>query len=345
MVRLMTAVEHLAQNLHRYGLRISAPDLPVLRLPVPENPHPEKFTYTDSRAMLQQFIDDLEAAADILAEVHDPQVKLLVPVGLIRLDLDGDGTAAESESFWTILQKINPRVGSLDAENQRSDIGFDAGDVPWMIGYTHVLRAMMEAWLAQDYEHFHNLLAPHLFAGAPGSELELKSQDRADFFDADSVADAIAAIHLTSFELAEPERMPRVRQHLIKMVACSRRSWELILEETDDEREWIPNSKQSSVLGLSVSEAQIETWQQVLNQIDAALDGKLLIPHWRLPVGTGINLKRVFEEPRGFDLVMWVHGAAAIPYAEQGEVATQRTAQTLTAAFGGQFFLFAVWFN
>jgi hypothetical protein len=42
---------------------------------------------------------------------------------------------------------------------------------------------------------------------------------------------------------------------------------------------------------------------------------------------------------------MWAHGGAALPYAQAGEVVTQQTANSLTAAFGGQFFLFAVWFN
>jgi len=148
-----------------------------------------------------------------------------------------------------------------------------------------------------------------------------------------------------SFDLVEPERMPWARQHLLEMVRQSRLSWELVQQEADNDREWIPNPKQSSVVGLSVTADQVKSWQRVMDELDAVLKGTKLIPHWRLREGVGINLKQVFESPRGFDLVMWAHGGAALPYAQAGEVVTQQTANTLTAAFGGQLFLFAVWFN
>lgn len=81
MTRLLTAVERLSQNLFWYGLRVSAPDLPVLRLPVPENPDPEPLTYPQMRALLQPLIDDLAVAADVLSPIKDPNVKLHVPWG------------------------------------------------------------------------------------------------------------------------------------------------------------------------------------------------------------------------------------------------------------------------
>jgi len=81
MTRLLTAVERLSQNLFWYGLRVSAPDLPVLRLPVPKNPDPEPLTYPQMRALLQPLIDDLAVAADVLSPIKDPNVKLHVPWG------------------------------------------------------------------------------------------------------------------------------------------------------------------------------------------------------------------------------------------------------------------------
>jgi hypothetical protein len=61
--------------------------------------------------------------------------------------------------------------------------------------------------------------------------------------------------------------------------------------------------------------------------------------------GRGINLKRVFEEPRTFDLVLWAHGVAAIPYLEEGELVTRETARSLSGAFQGRFLACAVWFQ
>ncbi len=57
------------------------------------------------------------------------------------------------------------------------------------------------------------------------------------------------------------------------------------------------------------------------------------------------NLKRVFGEPRTFDLVLWAHGAAVVPYLEEGPLVTRQTANSLSAVFQGRFLAFAVWFQ
>jgi hypothetical protein len=55
------------QNLHAYGLKSQGGggmiDLPVLRLPTPPNPNPKTLSYDDSRAILDQWIKDLNRAA------------------------------------------------------------------------------------------------------------------------------------------------------------------------------------------------------------------------------------------------------------------------------------------
>lgn len=42
---------------------------------------------------------------------------------------------------------------------------------------------------------------------------------------------------------------------------------------------------------------------------------------------------------------MWVHGAAAAPYLQEGERTSQATWTRLMQTFQGRFLLFAVWFN
>ena len=69
-----------------------------------------------------------------------------------------------------------------------------------------------------------------------------------------------------------------------------------------------------------VNAERIAAWYQVLDEADAILDGEKLIPHWRFE--QGINLRRVFEEPQPFDLVLWITGPAALPYLEDGPVTT-----------------------
>lgn len=134
--------------------------------------------------------------------------------------------------------------------------------------------------------------------------------------------------------------------HLESVIDHSRQSWKAIQAETDDDREWIPNSKQTGVIpGVRVTEEMIAGWHEFLNEGEKMLSGKKLIPHWRLKAEYGINLRRVFLEPREFDVVMWAHGAAAVPYAEKGIVVRGETWNRMEQIFGGQFIGFAFWFN
>ena len=76
-----------------------------------------------------------------------------------------------------------------------------------------------------------------------------------------------------------------------------------------------------------------------------ALEGRKLIPFWRGKGREGINLKRVFTEPRTFDLVLWIQGTAAVPYLEKGELANATNLRTLEQLLGGQVFMFSMWSN
>ena len=350
VLRILGAVERLTRSLHRHGLRSSTGTfpfvtLPIVRLPVPENPDPEPITDEQFRAILARFDADLTAAADTLAKVEDPGVKLRLPVGRVRLDLDGDGDAGEDETFWKIFTAVAWRAAKLDEGQKDFPIAFDAADVHWMIGYTHLLRALLQVYLAHDTAAVFGTLAPALFTGVevPESPLENVGDDSRGW--RFGIADLILAIHRTRLEVTEPDRMRAAREHLLAMISQSRRCWEHALAETDDDREWIPNAGQTSLTPLTVTPERIAGWRRFLGEAERVLNGEVLLPHWRAKNGFGLDLKRVFEQPRTFDLVEWVHGVGAVPYLERGEVVTRDTARQLTAAFEGRFLAFAVWFQ
>ena len=99
------------------------------------------------------------------------------------------------------------------------------------------------------------------------------------------------------------------------MIALSHESWKFILAETDDDHEWVPNTKQHSVMpNGTVTAEMVKGWFEFLDEAQAILKGEKLIPFWRKGPTSGVNLKRVFTEPRTFDLVLWVQGTAAAPY-------------------------------
>ncbi|MCI0357536.1 MAG: hypothetical protein L0211_03500, partial [Planctomycetaceae bacterium] len=285
-----------------------------------------------------------------LAKVEDPGVKLPLHFGLIALDLNGDGVAGGDETLWKIYAELNRGLRLADDATPQAVqdfvIAFDQGDVYWLRGYCHLLSAICETMLAYDQEKLFNAVAHQLFDNpeAPTLPAELLRDERHGW--EHDIADAIAAIHLASFPLKEPAKMKAAHEHLTAVIRLSRESWKAIQAEVDNDHEWVPNSTQDSVIpNVRVSAEMITGWQDFLNEAESLLAGKKLVPHWRFKPEVGINLRKVFQEPRDFDLVFWAHGAGAVPYTEAGEVVTAETFMRLERMFRGNFVGFAIWFN
>src|SRR5690606_35566050 len=105
-----------------------------------------------------------------------------------------------------------------------------------------------------------------------------------------AIADALALIHELSWEVVEPERLRHVQARLHEVTALSRRNWEAILAETDDNHELLPNPRQTGPTpDARITEAQVQAWLGTLDTTDRILDGKLLIPHWRFQQGFDLN--------------------------------------------------------
>ena len=349
VVQFLRAVEGRMQAFYRHGLRTSTQGAnPLTNLPIPHNPGPEPLDYKTARGLLQAWIDDLGKVEKTLAKVNSPGVKLPLHFGLIRLDFNGDGKADEDETLWKVYAKFN-RGANLSADAAKAFvIAFDRGDVDWLRGYCHVLSALAEVLLTHDFEDLFNRSGFLLFDGIKSPEAFLVAQQPDGNEDMVSqILDAVAMVHLIRLRVVEPERLKAVLAHFEAMVALSRSSWKFILAETDDDREWVPNPKQGTVVpNIRVSAEMVEGWRNFLDEFEALLQGKKLAPFWRgKPPRPGINVRRVLTEPRAFDLVLWAQGTAASPYLEQGEVTSKETWQRLNRIFGGEFIGFAMWFN
>jgi hypothetical protein len=320
--------------------------VPFFRLPVPFNPNPEPLAYDQARAMIRTFTDDLAVAEATLAEVDDPAVQLPLAIGLIRLDLNGDGVATDGESLWQLYRQINQAPDLPPDQVAQFVIDFDGSDAPWLRGYSHLLMALGDVLLAHDWHEgfdrtFHTLFPR---ANLPFQALTDKST-RSDYArDVDEIADFIAFIHLIHWPVQEPDRMASALHHLESMVDLSRENWRRILAETDNGHEWLPNPRQTGAIpGLAVTQPRIDAWMLFLDEFGAMLKGEKLMPHWRL--AQGVNLRRVFLEPRPFDLVLWIQGSGALPYAEAGTVSKTETWEQIVTLMQGDFFTYAAWFN
>lgn len=362
VLQFLRGVERLGQALHRHGglgdNARNARIVPLLRLPVPANPTPAETTYGDVRGMIEAFVADLAAAEKTLAAIRDPDVSLPLRFGLVRLDLDGDGKAGEAEALWRLHAALTGQpqgryiggefIRPTDAEQRAAAEGLvlrlDRGDVFWLQGYCHLLSAIGEWALAHDMQSSFGDLASYLFARPRGQALP-----EAIFVDSDNwcapYADFFASVS-KPWPVVEPERMRSSLGHLEEVVRLSRETWRAIEAETDDAGEWIPNANQTGTFpDTQVTAEMIAGWKEFLDEAEAILAGRRLVPHWRLAKGRGVNLRRVFLEPRPLDLVRWVQGSAAVPYIEEGTCSAPDTWWRLQRTFRGNFIGFAIWFN
>jgi hypothetical protein len=344
VIRFLRAIERLSQGLYRYGLKSPESFMaPVVRLPVPMNPNAEPITYADFRGLLLNYVDDLTRAEETLAGVTSSEVKLVLDLAQVRYDANGDGQVTDDERVIAIIERL---TGLTPADMPPSlTFAFDLGDVRWLQGYCHVLMAVGEFFLAHDWHESFDVSFFHFFPGMESPFRDALVRPSGDFNDEIApVADLVSFLHIR-WPVAEPERLAAVRTHLLRTVALSRESWQAIAAETDDDREWIPNPSQTNLFEgvLPVSAERIAAWHLVLDEAEAILEGEKLVPHWRFR--QGVNLRRVFEEPEPFDLVLWITGPAALPYLEAGPITTPDEWSRLTQAFEGNFGLFALWVN
>ncbi|MEM9809148.1 MAG: hypothetical protein AAF959_28170 [Cyanobacteria bacterium P01_D01_bin.56] len=343
MLQFFSAVEELAQNFYQYGLDPEPARLlgiPFLRLPVPENSQPAPIDYQQWQVLLETLHQNLQTAEATLAQVGDVPVKLPINFTDIRLDLNGDETLSEEETFWQIYRLYNAGAPEAPPE-QPLTIGFDTGYVYWLMGYCHLLMTLTDTILAYDTQEYFERLG-HLFFSnlqTPYGVPQVVDGGIINF------VDVVTALHLLQFEPQAPERLSLALNHARSVLALSHQSWDSILAEEDNDREWVPNADQTSVVPAAVTGEQIEAWRRLLDEADAVLTGEKLLPHWRFDERRGINLQRAFLEPQFFDLVLWVQGGAALPYLEVGELAQGDTWRELIRVFGGNFTGFAIWFN
>lgn len=354
-IKFVRAVETLAQGLYRHGLKHPRHNnIPLLRLPLPENPQPTPLTYDALRAIYARFLADLTAAEAVLARLPEGAVRLPLDLNAVRLDLDGDGRASAEEALGRIVLQVgmgNPRAS--DPAGQPTidswEVGFDRADMTWLRGYCHLMSAMLEFVLAYDWRETYDAAAHLFFAGAadplgPRAAPE-RARDPILGGDGGQFADLVALVHLVRWPLAEQDRLPRVRDHLKSVIALSRQTWTEVLAETDDDHEWLPgpNQRNTAFPGLEVTAERLDAWKAALTEFEAALDGMLLVPHWRYR--QGIDLKAVFTEPRPFDLVLWGTGQAALPYLRDGPQMSRASWARWQRIFAGQFLTYAIWFN
>lgn len=366
-VRFLRAFEGLLQGAHRHGFMqtfnqvrgIISPRLDVLQWTA--NDTPAETTPELINVGLKTFILQLADADRVLAEV-DGDFKVAIEIPEIRFDINADGRATSAESLGALFQLL-PEMGRWDPEQRRTVwgplvpedlvIAFDRGDAEWMRGYCHALSGVSEMILAHDYSDWFDRTGFVLFPKAvtthealPGTAWSLEflmgQQPPAPF----DLTDVLAMIGNFQMPVAEPERMTRALEHFRKTVDHGRAMWEHYDNESDDDREWIPNPDQTAAFHeVTVSEDMRDGWLALIDEADAVLNGEKLLRYWRGDGTKGIDLVKVMTEPRDFNLLYWVQGSAATPYLREGEFTAPNTWAQIRRLTERRYFRFSFWFN
>ncbi|MBI5865156.1 MAG: hypothetical protein HZB38_11735 [Planctomycetes bacterium] len=350
--RLFAGVERLCQSLYAHGADPSG--LVVLdfatrggmtHLPIPKNPNPAPITYEGCRQILGRFLSELESVESTLAPIRDESVKLPLPIGLIRFDINNDGSSDQWETAWELYARL-ARARNFTEEKVRTFvIVLDRADVEWLRGYCRLLHALGDIALAYDMREMFERTGHLVFEGMQSPYPFLRATSKPRDIWGTEILDLIAMIHLTNFRLVEPQRMAAARTHLLAMIDHSRTMWRYVLAENDDDGEWIPSPKQTGVIpNARIDQETVDGWHFALGEFEALLNGRKLVPFWR-DDPRGVNLRAFFEQPADFDLVLWVQGTAAAPYLESGVKIDRQSWRRIESLFGGRFLTFAVWVN
>jgi HEAT repeat protein len=338
VLQFVHSVERLGQSLHRYGAKSDTIDIPILRLPVPKNEFPKAISYGAFRRMLDEFCQDLSIAEKTLEGVTDDEVYLPLRLAPIRLDLVGDGRSAEK--LMDILKRLFRRRQFANlANNPEFLVCFDRGDVAWLRAYCHLLMGMIDGYLAFDTEELFDLSADELFA-KPEKRFRANQKDK----------QKTRNEAWQEMVVKEPARLGAFRKHLVKVAQLNREIWKYIRAEIDDDHEWLPNPKQTGVLGMPVRAEMIDAWLDAMAEMEDLLEGKkvALFPFGGKGDGSGLNVKSLLDDPPGKLKLedLWT-GELPDKYWSKEKPVDFNNLFRVWSVFGGDTtaFAYAAWFN
>jgi hypothetical protein len=317
--------------------------LPVMRLPIPENPTPRAVDPGMVSAVFTDISARMDAARLPLSQIPaGSDFAVEVAFSDIWFDIDANGSRDAGEDAAAILGPMffGWEWDSRDPQLPLPIIRFDAADAAWLAAYTHLMQGTSDLVLAYDpTAAITRLIDTRAALGiAPGQTLS-------DYYEIDIFADVLSVITGALDQPPDAARLTAAHGHYLAMVTENRRFWTLVNAETDNAQEWVPNDRQQSAMGIPLPPGTGDRWLAVLSDAEAMLQGTALIPYWRADATHGINLGRMFTDPAPIDLIGWFQGYAAVPYLEQGRIVSAQNWTAFEQMMEGQSLLFTLYLN
>ena len=313
--------------------------LPGMRNRLPANPDAEFDPAFIENAMMEA-LTHLDRAETSLSKATGKEFGIDIAMTNLWFDVNANGEREDWESGLAVMADLNAEpTAPFDGI-----IRFDSADAHWLKAYVHVMSGMAELTLAVD----------------PTSAIETVYQGRAEldalgnieglFLDNETI-DTLTTVLLTLRGVPDADRTRAAHQHFRDMISENRAFWTAVMDETDNDREWLPNPNQTSAFGVLVSEEMAQGWQDVLGEMEGLIEGETLIPYWRYDnewnaeTGIGVNLAKFLQDPGDMDVILWIHGAGAAPYLESGKLARMQAWDRFAQMTRGDGLMFAAWFN
>ena len=342
-LQFLGGVESALQLRWQTGVHPYYSELPILRLPIPENPEARAFAPTDFTTLLTGLDTDMEAARAALAQLGDKPFALEIRLADLWFDINANGVQDSGEDIGSVTGLTLGGGRMIGVDMIDPAITFDTADAAWLAAYTHFLSGFTSTALAYDPEPaiqrvLDSSAAIYALWGDtpptnPMASIFGRPVDRAAM-----VLNALA-------NTPDKDLAMDAHGHFLAMIAENRRFWSLVALETDNTGEWVPNDTQVSGMGITMPPGTGASWQAVLADAERLLKGEVLIPHWRFGAEAGINLRKMFENPPPVDLITWIQGEGFLPYAEKGPLVSPASWQDFESLVQGDALLFAVFLN
>lgn len=347
-LRFLSAVEKGYQARWKSGATQPMVPFPILGAMLPENPDPEDL----SSDFVNQLAKDMNTTMEEVRDtIPDEDAALVLRLSDLWLDVNMDAKRSPDEDLLKLTGLTPPAEPN---EKPTDEIRFDAADAHWLRAYTHLVQAVSTAILAFDPEpelarsiELNKALQDQMIAWNEKIESG-QSGDETPSVMAMSFAgivDKVAIVLKTLRHEPDTGKINDAAEHINAMIAANREFWQAVATETDNDREWIPNEKQEAALGFDIPDGAGDAWLKVLADAEAVLNGEKLIPYWRFAPGYGIDLSSWLNDPQPVDVVDWIQGTAALPYAREGETMSREGWGEFSQMFGGRAGLYMVLFN
>lgn len=345
-VQFLRAIEKTLQIRYRHNATLDGLGIPVLRLPVPPNTDAQPFYPALITDLFAAINTDMDAAREALNAVQG-DVALSIDLADLWFDIDENRSRDQGEGVFEVAASAlaqRPDQAGLNGTPQSVTVRFDSADVAWLRAYTHLLSGISNLVIAFDPTD----AIAEIGTGAETMK-KLRGTGQAGRYsvlrDQEQFVDLFAIVYGAINRVPDAARTVAARDHLLAMVAENRKFWQTAGAETDNDQEWIPNAQQVSALGFGLPEDTSSVWLDVLGDAEAVLKGDLLVGHWRIEPGGGVNVAKLLEDPVAVDIVTWIQGNGLLKYMESGPLVSTDNLRRFERMFSGDALLFMVWLN